>query len=80
MPGAEKLRLLVDDSVLRDVLESRRDAVAACDHWRASSASEAAQRLAEFELLVSELDAELAELTQASTAASAESTDQSTDT
>ena len=48
-----------DNSILREVLDSRREALKACAYWRSINTNEAGRRLAEFELLIVELDKEI---------------------
>lgn len=48
-----------DHPKLREMLESRREAVEACNHWRSIDTSEAHERLIEFKELVAELDREI---------------------
>lgn len=48
-----------DHPKLREILESRREAVEACRHWRPIDSPEARARLTEFEALVVDLDREI---------------------
>ena len=47
------------DSGLRDLLAEQAEATRALEHWRASKAPEAPDRVAEFEELVSLLESEI---------------------
>ena len=48
-----------DHPILREMLESRREAVEARNYWRSVDTPEAHERLAEFEELVTDLDREI---------------------
>jgi hypothetical protein len=58
---------------LREILESRREAVEACTHWRSIDTAVARARLKEFEVLVADLDREIDEAIRGLTSTPADS-------
>ena len=68
---------MLDHPKLRDMLESRREAVEACNHWRSIDSSEAQERLIEFKELVADLDREIEKTVKSLMSADSNAADES---